>query len=266
MNVKEYIATGAVESYVLGLATEGERQEFEALCMQYPEIAQARERFERSLEQGLMQDAVPPPAALKARVLQAIETQVPSATDEKYEVSETPVRSMNPWKWIAAASIVLLVGAATWAIMLSSKYKESQAAIAEKEILQKELNETKAQLTELRADANTIQKPGLKLTSLSGVPGSPEPASQVTVFWDTTSKDVFLLVNNLPRPASGHQYQLWALLNGKPVDLGVFDIRQEKLVLKMKNVQQAQAFAITLEPEGGSEAPTMPNMYVYGKL
>jgi anti-sigma-K factor RskA len=106
----------------------------------------------------------------------------------------------------------------------------------------------------------------MKLASLSGLPTSPEPRSQVTVFWDTASKDVFLLVNNLPQPASDKQYQLWALLNGKPVDLGVFDIRQEKLMVKMKGVEKAQAFAITLEPRGGSAVPTMPNMYVYGKL
>jgi hypothetical protein len=35
VNVKEYILSGIVESYVLGLATEVEQQEFEALCKQY---------------------------------------------------------------------------------------------------------------------------------------------------------------------------------------------------------------------------------------
>jgi hypothetical protein len=50
MNVKEYISSGIVESYVLGLASEAERQEFEQNCVQYPEIAQARTAFELSLE------------------------------------------------------------------------------------------------------------------------------------------------------------------------------------------------------------------------
>ena len=49
------------------------------------------------------------------------------------------------------------------------------------------------------------------------------PASFATVYWDTTSKDVYLLVNNLPKPASDKQYQLWALLDGKPIDVGMID-------------------------------------------
>ena len=98
----------------------------------------------------------------------------------------------------------------------------------------------------------------------------PSPASFATVLWDTTSKDVYLVVNNLPQPASDKQYQLWALLNGKPIDVGMIDndvfIGQKKLLLRMKNVSGAQAFAITLEKKGGSEKPTMENMYVMGNL
>jgi anti-sigma-K factor RskA len=96
------------------------------------------------------------------------------------------------------------------------------------------------------------------------------PSSFATVYWDTTSKDVYLLVNNLPVPAGDQQYQLWALLDGKPIDVGMIDnesfIGQKKLLLRMKNVSGAQAFAITLEKKGGSEKPTMENMYVLGNL
>jgi anti-sigma-K factor RskA len=63
------------------------------------------------------------------------------------------------------------------------------------------------------------------------------------------------MVNNLPQPATDKQYQLWALMNGQPIDLGVF-ARDERLLIKMKNVQNAQAFAITVEPKGGSTTPT----------
>ena len=72
MNVKEYISSGIVESYVLGLVTEAERQEFEANAVQYPEILQAREAFELSLETALLQDAVPPPVHLKDKIRESI--------------------------------------------------------------------------------------------------------------------------------------------------------------------------------------------------
>ncbi len=94
------------------------------------------------------------------------------------------------------------------------------------------------------------------------------PGAFANVYWDSTTKDVYLLINNMPQPVSEHQYQLWALINGKPVDLGVveYSLWQKNLLVRMKNVQKAEAFAITLEPKGGSENPTMDEMYVMGKL
>ena len=76
------------------------------------------------------------------------------------------------------------------------------------------------------------QNPNMKMAAMKGMPESP--ASFATVFWDTTSKDVYLVVNNLPKPASDKQYQLWALFDGKPIDLGMIDnnffIGQDKLI------------------------------------
>jgi anti-sigma-K factor RskA len=74
-----------------------------------------------------------------------------------------------------------------------------------------------------------------------------------------------MMINNLPQPASDKQYQLWALINNKPEDLGVFEVKQQKLLVKMRNVRNAQVFAVTLEPRGGSPTPTGA-MYVMGKL
>jgi anti-sigma-K factor RskA len=73
------------------------------------------------------------------------------------------------------------------------------------------------------------------------------------------------LTNNLPVPANDKQYQLWAIFNGKPVDLGVFDIKKERLLIQARNTQGAEAFAITMEKKGGSPSPE-GTMYVMGKI
>jgi anti-sigma-K factor RskA len=44
-----------------------------------------------------------------------------------------------------------------------------------------------------------------------------------------------------------------------------FFVDQKKLLLRMKNVNGAQAFAITLEDKGGSPSPKGP-MYTLGNL
>ena len=123
MTVKEYINSGVVESYVLGMAMEAERQEFEQMCAAYPEVARARDAFERSLEAQLMQEAAPPPAVIKESILLQIkpaEAEGGQAAGEE----ETPVRRVNPWKWVAAASLLLLAGAAYWAFTANKKYND----------------------------------------------------------------------------------------------------------------------------------------------
>lgn len=70
----------------------------------------------------------------------------------------------------------------------------------------------------------------------------------------------------LPLNDEAHQYQLWALVNGKPVDLGVFDVKAdaEHILVKMKEIGGAQAFAVTLEKRGGVASPTMEQMIAMG--
>jgi anti-sigma-K factor RskA len=263
VNVKEYILSGIVESYVLGLATEAEQLEFEALCKQYPEVEQARSDFEQSLELQLLKDATAPPSALKEKIFQSFDTSASNVAYQETEEYETPVRRMNVWKWVAAASFLLLAGAAYWAFSTNNKYQSLQQANAE---LKNQLDHSTERISELDKTAQTLQSPYLKTATLEGTPNAP--GCFANVYWDTTTKDVWLLVNNMPPPVSEKQYQLWALLNGKPIDLGVIEpnIWQKKLLVKMKNVQGAEAFAITLEPQGGSTSPTMEKMYVMGKL
>jgi len=71
---------------------------------------------------------------------------------------------------------------------------------------------------------------------------------------------------DMPKNDKDHQYQLWALVGGKPVDLGVFDKTSSDSVemKEMKSLALAQAFAVTLEPRGGSVNPTMDQMMVIG--
>ncbi|RYY87915.1 MAG: anti-sigma factor [Chitinophagaceae bacterium] len=265
MNIKEYISTGIIESYVLGLASETERQEFEALCRQYPELVEARDRFEQALESSLLADAPAPPVFLKERVMGAIESAqvVPLTTGTSSRPSM--VRPINPWKWAAAACILLAAGSLVWALSNNSRIEKLENSLAGNDSLRQELLATRSELAEMRQEAEALRNPNLKMTALQSVPSAPTRA-HVNVFWDSTSKDVYLMIQNLPAPAADKQYQLWALIDKKPVDLGVFELRQDRLMVKMKNVQNAQAFAITLEPKGGSPSPTLQNMYVYGEL
>jgi anti-sigma-K factor RskA len=263
VNVKEYISSGIVESYVLGMVTDAERKDFEAQSALYPEIAEARIAFEHALEERLVSDAKQPPQHLKNIVAEKISSNsFESKPDELIE--KTPVRNVTGWKWLAAASLILLAGAAWWAFDTNKKYNDLRTTNSQ---LQNQLQQSTAQLDQMKKDADKLHDPGMKMAALKGT--SQAPQAFATVYWDTASTgNVYLMINNLPQPPSDKQYQLWALLNGQPADLGVFDmdISKKPLLLQMQHVENAQAFAITLEPRGGSALPTMTSMYLTGSL
>ena len=255
MNVKEYISSGIIESYVLGLASQEERNEFEKMCEQYPEVLEARIAFELSLEKQASQNAVAPPVEIKQQILTRI-----SVKQKIVNKSATPVHRINWMKYAVAACVVLLAGTVYWSISL---YNENQK-------LKRQMDESIAKVKKMENDMEVIrQNPNIKMAALKGTDMSPQ--SFATVYWDTTSKDVYLVINNLPQPPTDKQYQLWALLDGKPIDQGMIEnknfIRQDQLLIKMKNVTNAQAFAITLERmERTDTSQPEGDMYVMGKL
>lgn len=262
MNVQDYISSGIVESYVLGLASAEEQAEFESMCRQYPEILQARISFEEAMEKQAFQNAVVPPPALKQQIMEAA-----FHSEAKVIPMDTgkAAGKANWFKYAAAAYAVLLAGSLFWNI---SQYNRNERLEETYRELVRDYDSNAVRLTEIEDEVAMLRlNPNLKMAAMKGTPVSP--ASFATVYMDSTTKDVYLVVNNLPKPASNKQYQLWALLDGRPIDLGMIDnsyfVDQKKLVLRMKNVSAAQAFAITLEKEGGSPTP-QGDMYVLGNL
>ncbi|MBC7851636.1 MAG: anti-sigma factor [Chitinophagaceae bacterium] len=280
MNIQEYISSGIVESYVLGLVTDQERTEFERLCAAHTEVRAARESFEVSLEQVSMAGAVQPPRQLRTKIMSElkIDTErtgtlraIPSTDSSATVRDEVPVVRMNKGlRYLAAASVVLLIGSIAMNIYFFNQYKSSDSKYQSLLAVNTELAQNQKALqtsnSEYESTLQMLKDPAMAIIKMAGnaVPTSPDPSSMATVYWDTRSKDVFILVNKMPAPATDKQYQLWAIVDGVPVDAGVFDIAG-KPVIKMKNIQRAQAFAVTLEKRGGSATPSK-DMYVLGKV
>jgi len=274
VNVQEYILSGIVESYVLGLANPDERIEFERMCDQHPEVRQARDAFEMSFEKNALVNAVPPPSYLKNEIFAKLKATEPdkkaTISLNKKEMSSTPVVPMGWLRYVAVASIVLLVASTLLNYYFFTQYKEYSAKydqLVQNQTQMASANQAmQTKLQDYESAISLIKDPAMAVVKMPSVPTSPNPNSLTTVYWDTKSKDVYLLVNNLPQPISDKQYQLWALVDGKPVDAGVFEIKEGLAFVKMKNIPKAQAFAITLEKKGGSPTPDLHAMYVFGKV
>jgi len=257
VNVKEYISSGIVESYVLGLATEREAAEFEKNCAAYPEVLEARIAFEKQLEDQAMQNTIAPASALKNKIWNAIQNDN-NAKVVSISRNTTPVKNLSWLKYAVAACLILLAGSAYWNYSL---YNENIKLAKNNDSVEVKLTAIEKEIDHLKPNDR------VKLVSLKGTPEFPQ--AMTTIYWDSTSHDVYLLINNLPKPASDKQYQIWALLDGQPIDLGMIEnehfVQQKSLLVKAKNVEKAQAFAITLEKKGGNPTP-QGKMIVLGNL
>jgi hypothetical protein len=228
-----------------------------------------------------------------------------SVTKEHTKTDGAKVYSMPSYfKWAAAASVILLFGSLILSYTYYNKYHSANKNL---QITQKQLNEQNKLITlalqqsqqqkqgkdsaqdkleneKLTADQirNQLQHQkevaeGMKrdisvMTDkyslpvvLKGTPHAPDALAKI--FWMKNSGDVYVDPRNLPETPAGKQYQLWAIVDGKPVNAGM--ISTEKGIYhiqKMKSFGKAQAFAITLEKSGGNLTPTMDQMVVQAKI
>ncbi|HEX5653022.1 MAG TPA: anti-sigma factor [Chitinophagaceae bacterium] len=262
MNIKEYISSGVIESYVLGLASDQERTEFEALCRQYPELVAARNEFELELEKQLNPAAIAPVPGLKQKILENLRQQKEESDAKLISLDEHPTRRYgSPLRWVAAASVILLLGAAWYAYQFYTQNKELRHTNEE---LQARIRAIDSSMNKLVEENEMMKNPNVAVVNMVGT--TPARAS-ASVYWDSTSQDVFLVVKNMPQLPSDKQYQLWALINGQPKDLGLFDVKndEKRLILKMNNTQKAEAFAITVEARGNTGPPSLDNLQSMGK-
>ncbi len=249
MNIQEYISSGIIESYVLGLTSPEESIEFEKMCALHPELVAARNNFELALEKQVFENAVQPPVASKEKILSAIQSQTTSTSKV---ISMEPRKSSSVLRWLAAASVILFLLSGYLAFNFYNKNRE----------LQSRLEKTDSIMNKMATVEKIMHDPNMMVVNMVGLKGT---SSSANVYWDSTSTDVYMVVKNMPKLASDKQYQLWALIGSKPTDLGLFDAPESNVILKMKNVQKADAFAITIENRGNSGGPTLEELQSMGK-
>jgi anti-sigma-K factor RskA len=272
VNLKDYIASGIIESYVMGLASEPERAEFEQMCAEYPALVAERRKFEESLEHYAAEHPVQPPSEVKVKVLEAIgntDSRSTSFNSTKIITMENAKSRGNAgWmRLIAAASVILVIVMAAMYYHVSEQNKtiieQNKDLSSTNDRLKERLDTTQNTLDRIVQQQSVVSDPNALVVNMVGT--TVAPRSSANIYWDSANTSVYLVVKNMPKLASDKQYQLWALIDGKPKDLGVFDATDEKVILKMKNTQKAQAFAITIENKGGSPSPDLKRLQSMGK-
>lgn len=269
MDNKEYISSGILELYAAGLLSESESDKVEDAIRNNPEIRKEYEDIQKAVYISSLQNFKAPNAKVKSAILERINSAHKPVTRESEHIGITHSNRSGTYRYLMAASIAFLALSLIVNYFLWTKLKDAENKILvlndQKKIMVQDLEKVNSKLAASSKDMEIMRDRNYKIIDMKGLEKSP--SSNVIAFWNPDNKKVYIEVLSLPVQPHDKQYQLWAIANGKPVDAGVMDVDpSDKSLHEMKSMDDAQAFAITLEPKGGSVSPTMDQMYVMGSL
>lgn len=272
---KAYIESGILELYVLGQLKGQENTEVETMASKYPEVLQEIRAIETAMERYAQWNAIEPRTGIDNKIVSVLSVALAKRKYLQNEAAALPQNSSSRMRnlgYALAACVALLLVSTVALISTSSKLSDAKQQIADLNQQNRQFVSTVGFMKQNNADlqkiAGMIDDPNWAIVKLGGT--KTQPSSKMMVYWNKKDKHVMVDKSKMVLPENDpqHQYQLWALVDGKPVDLGVFDMNTESrgLLLKMKEIPSADAFAVTLEKRGGSPSPTMEQMFVMGAV
>lgn len=286
-DIQAYIKSGILELYVLGDVTPVEQRQVEKMASKYPEIKTELDSIAHSMELYAKEHQVEPSENLRGRVLGSLLTnfgddrnfaaaphheEIETEEDEEEDnidqednIANLPSpKENNYYKYAFAASFTLLIASTIALVSIYGKLQDSNNQLV---AMQQDKQHFANRVNLMNKELTVFRDTSYKLIHLKGT--AKTPSSLVTVAFSSGQKKVVIDMANMKMPENDkeHQYQLWALVGGKPVNLGVFDAARDTVtdIKEMKPIAFADAFAVTLEPRGGSINPTMGQMMVLGK-
>lgn len=264
MDIKEYIESGILELYVAGKLSEKESEDVYDNMMEYPEVLEEVLKIEQAVIK-LTSSVSPKDSSLSFNDIKTI------INKDDIDTKVIPLHtSRNNWfKYTGWAASLILAGGLIWTVY-QNRELQSQISVVEmdKEMLEIQIEKANSSLSESKKLINILRDRNILYVQLSGQAIAPD--SYANVYWDKNSNEVYIDAQGLPEPPRGKVYQVWSLtLNPlTPTSLGVIDnfTTDDNKIFAMLNPNDSEAFGITLEPEGGSEMPTLDQLYTLGTV
>jgi hypothetical protein len=99
-----------------------------------------------------------------------------------------------------------------------------------------------------------LETPGSKEVNLD----SPSSHARLAEFVVVRDGLGYLMKSSLPKLSSNHVYQLWGIRGSRPISLGLLGSAPSQSTFTMAGASKPARLSITVEPAGGTVAPTTP--------
>lgn len=220
---------------------------------------------------------VEPSPALRSRLLENIRAQQSKSTDGATKHSGDAVAETTGQTSPAATNVIKMpeharvrwsagqrygalaasVAFAAFIVALVMLWNQNRSMQAEMARLNGDLQTTQERLKREQEISRMFTAPDTRLATLTGTEMAPRAHARLAY---NKSGAAMMVADELPPAPAGKDYQIWFIAEGKPVPGGVFKPDAQGHVEMHDQVpaaaRGATAFAITLEPQGGTPAPT----------
>lgn len=238
MDKQTFLESGLLEQYALGIADPDEEEIVERYLNLYPELREEVEEMRNAIHQYALQQNIPV-LPQKTAPSGLSEDPQPAALQAK----GSPVQ-INWLNILVIGSFALLCALCAWRM----------------QHLQHENHELKGQLASCESREHIIaflKDPQTQPVVLANIQDKTQSAA--LIYWNKTSHKAMLNPFNLPPLPENQQYQIWADVEGKMLSIGLIDQDLAKYQ-DLEFLDNAASLNITIEPKGGSEAPTVSRL------
>ena len=222
-----------------------------------------QDELERAMRTAQALSAVAPALTPPAEAWSKIEARIAGEPKTSGRPARRP--AWLPWavSFIAAAACALLfVKAWTYRNDLIAQNAEISAlrgAVEERDICRQELEAMRKSSQAERAALALLELPSTQLVPISATPES-KSTSRGTALLNMEERRAVVLISALS-PAVGRDYELWVIRAGRPVPAGILKPGQDgravaEIDRSLLQSGRPDTFAVTIEPAGGSPAPT----------
>ena len=202
-----------------------------------------------------------PPARSRERLLNAIaaEPRVERRNPQRYAIGHLRRR------WVTIAPVMMMLILAVFSILLWRDLRNTRQALrrnlAEVEQLRLELARTNKDLAEAKMVHDLLHAPDAWPLTLVSRQTPPQP--QIKTVYSKQQGSLLLMASNLTSLPENKIYQVWLLPadGSAPMSAGWFKADSKGNGMMFHKISAgiaAKGFAVTIEPMGGSQTPTMP--------
>ena len=250
----------ALTDFALGVLDGDERVRLSAHLASCAECQGELAEIRRALAGvGASIEPVEPPASLRNRVVErAREASPPIERHDRPAIIAPPRR----WSWLPiAASLIVAAAATIYAVSLRSQVASLRLMVADASAraadLRAELNEVRQEAATLTRAVDVLRAPDLLRVDLKGQAGAEGASGRA--FWSRTGGILFS-ASGLPARDRGRVYQLWTITGTTATSAGVMSVDPRGTIshTAAASASPPDAFGVTIEPAGGSPAPTLP--------